>query len=425
MLKTSLQLKNRDGVFVFENIEKPIIPIIKNMSLRGVCIDKNLFEDLNKKYKEELGLIEKKIWDLAGVKFNIASPKQLGDVLFSKLNISLKNQKKTGTGAKSTKESELQKMKDLHPIIPLILEYREIAKILGTYVEPIPSLLDSENRIHTSFVQTGTTTGRMSSQNPNLQNIPISSDRGKVIRDGFIAPDGFVLGSFDYSQIELRIAAFLSKDKTLIEIFKSGEDVHSSVASVVFGVDLKDVTKEMRREAKVINFGILYGMGVTALQQNLGSDRKTAQSFYNSYFQKFSNLALYLEETKASAQKLGYTKTFFGRRRYFEGLRSKIPFIKAAAERMAINAPIQGTQADIIKIAMKRIDYFLVKNGFSDSVFLILQIHDELIYEIKEEVKSVVAPKIVEIMEGVLTREQTEGVPILADSSFGKNWGEL
>ncbi len=419
------ELKKRESEDVFLKIEKPIIPIIAKMEERGVKIDIGIFEKLKKEYSLELEKIETEIWRLAGEKFNIASPKQLGEILFDKLGLSVKNQKKTGTGAKSTKESELQKMKDLHPIVPLIFEYREISKIIGTYIEPIPALVGADGRLHAHFIQTGTTTGRMASQNPNLQNIPISSERGRALRDAFVAESGFVFGSFDYSQIELRIAAFLSGDKTLIEIFKSGEDVHTSVAAVVFGVSPEEVTKEMRREAKVINFGILYGMGVTALQQNLGSDRATAQNFYNTYFERFPDLAKYLDDTKASASKLGYTKTFFGRRRYFEGMKSKIPFIKAAAERMAINAPIQGTQADVIKIAMKRIDDFLVAEKLDQKAYLILQIHDELIYEIAEEVKEKVAPKIIEIMESVLGPEDTKGVPILADSAFGKNWGEV
>ncbi len=419
------ELKKR-GVFnIYNDIEKPLILIINKMQERGILVDKDLFIKINKKYSLELKEIERNIWKEAGVEFNIASPKQLGEILFDKLNITVKNQKKTSTGAKSTKESELLKMKDLHPIINHILEYRELSKILGTYLEPIPKLLDKDNRLHSTFVQTGTTTGRMSSTDPNLQNIPISSEKGRVIRDAFIATPKFSFCAFDYSQIELRIASFLSKDQKMIEIFKSGEDIHTSVASYVFGVQKDDVTKEMRRKAKVINFGILYGMGINALITNLNSDRKTAQEFYNTYFEKFDGLAKYLEDTKKFAEENGFTKTFFGRKRYFDGFKSKIPFIKAMAERMAINAPIQGTQADIIKIAMKKIDKFLIDNKLDEKVFLILQIHDELIYEIEDSLIDFVYPKIIDIMESVLSIKETSGVPIKANFLKGKSWGNL
>jgi DNA polymerase I len=419
------ELKKRESEFVFEEIEKPLLPIIKKMENRGVLIDSDFLKKLNKDYSETLVEIEKKIWEEAGTEFNISSPKQLRKILFDKLGLSVKYQKKTSTGAKSTKESELQKMKDLHPIIPQILKYRELSKLVSTYIEPIPKMVDSENRLHARFIQSGTTTGRMASANPNLQNIPISSEKGAAIRKAFLAPEGFDLVAFDYSQIELRIAAFLSGDEKLIQIFKSGEDVHTSVASYVFGVGMTDVNKEMRRRAKIINFGILYGMGVNALTQNLGSDRKTAQEFYNTYFEKFSGLAKYLDRTKEEANRLGYTKTFFGRRRYFEGIKSKIPYIRASSERMAINAPIQGTSADIIKIAMRRIDDFIKENKLEEKIYLILQIHDELIYEINENLAEEVTPKIKKIMQNVLLPEKISGVPIIANSASGQNWGEL
>ena len=286
-------------------------------------------------------------------------------------------------------------------------------------------MVDESGRLHAKFIQSGTTTGRMASSNPNLQNIPIGSENGKVIRNAFLATKGFDLVAFDYSQIELRIAAFLSQDSKLIEIFKSGKDIHSAVASEVFGVRESEVTKDMRRQAKVINFGILYGMGVNALTQNLGSDRKTAQEFYNTYFEKFNGLAKYLDNTKSEAEKLGYTKTFFGRRRYFEGLKSKLPFIKAAAERMAINAPIQGTSADIIKIAMKKVDDYIVQNKLEDKVYLILQIHDELIFEIESGKINEVLSKIKEIMQNIIPLDKISGVPIIVNSATGPNWGEM
>lgn len=419
------ELEKRESKFIFESIEEPLIPILKQVQREGIRVDRIFMEELLKNYTKELRGVERKIWDLAGFEFNVASPKQLGEVLFEKLSLTVKNHKKTSGGAKSTKESELEKMKDLHPIVPLVLEYREIAKLISTYVEPIPKLLDNESRLHTRFIQAGSTTGRMASENPNLQNIPVSSERGLAIREAFIPKEGYVFASFDYSQIELRIAAILSGDHILSQIFKDGRDVHTSVAAQVFKVAPEEVTKEMRRQAKVINFGILYGMGVNALRENLGTDRGTAQAFLTAYFENFKGVAEYLDKVKEEASKVGYTKTIFGRRRYFEGIKSKIPFIRAAAERMAINAPIQGTQADVIKIAMKRIDDFIKKEKLEGKVCLRLQIHDELVYEIEESVVLKVEGKIKDIMQDVLTNEQTGGVPIIANSAIGKNWREL
>jgi DNA polymerase-1 len=265
----------------------------------------------------------------------------------------------------------------------------------------------------------------MASINPNLQNIPIRSDLGKAIRHAFVAEKGFKLCSFDYSQIELRIAAFLSGDKKMIEIFKRGEDVHASVASFVFGVPQDKVTSEMRRQAKAINFGMIYGMGVTSLQKSIGTTRAEAQKFYDDYFKTFETLANYLHQVKIETAQRGYTETFFGRRRYFEGINSKIPFIKAAAERMAINAPIQGTEADVIKIAMINIDEYITQNKLDDSVYALLQVHDELVYEIREDMADKVAKEIVKIMETVMDPKDTKGVVLKAEAAIGNTWGEL
>jgi len=424
------ELKKRGGEKVFNDIEKPLIPIVDEMNRYGVKIDKAYLEELSKEYTKELTAIEKKIIKLAGEEFNVASPKQLGVILFEKLGLKAKNQKKTAGGAMSTKESELEKLRDLHPIIAHILEYREIAKLLGTYIDAIPELLDENNRLHATFQQEGSATGRMSSHNPGLQNIPIRSARGERIRNAFIAEKDCEVVSFDYSQIQLRVAAFLSGDQKLIEIFKKGEDIHTSVAAEVFGVSADKVDYEMRRRAKVINFGIIYGMGVNALKANLTTEtvqitRAEAQKFYDDYFKTFSTLATYLDEVKATAQRQGYTETFFGRRRYFEGIKSKIPFIRAAAERMAVNAPIQGTEADIVKIAMVRIDEKLKEKKLQDDVHLVLQVHDELVYEVKKTRVKESAEFIKEIMQSVIPLEDIKGVPIIAEAYHGKNWGEM
>jgi len=372
--------------------------------------------------------LEKKIWEIAGGDFNINSPKQLGEVLFYKLGLTIKNAKKTAGGTRSTKESELLKLAETegeNSIAKLILEYRELQKLLGTYIDTMPEQVDKNGRLHTTLVQTGAATGRMSSTNPNLQNIPIKTELGKRIRTAFVAEKGFDLVSFDYSQIELRVAAFLSGDAKMIEMFTSGGDFHRSVAAAVFGVPEDKVDYEMRRRAKVINFGVMYGMGVNALRGNLGTDRAEAQKFYNDYFATFSGLAAYIDRIKGEAARDGYTETFFGRRRYFEGIRSKVPFIRAMAERMAVNAPIQGTEADIVKLAMIAIDNYIQKEKLSDDVRMLLQVHDELLFEIREGKAEKIAPKIKAIMEEVLDPAKTSGVKCVAEFAVGKNWGEI
>lgn len=418
------ELEKTGAKKVFDEIEKPLMSVVDRMEKRGVLIDQKKLKKLSEDYHKELSSLEKKIWKESGVEFNINSPKQLGEVLFDKLGIKAKNHKKTSTGVKSTKESELEKMKDEHPVISYVLAYRELQKLLSTYIDNIPNQLGSDGKLHANFIQAGSTTGRMASTNPNLQNIPIKSELGRNIRHAFIADKGFTLLSFDYSQIELRIAAFLSKDEKLISIFKEGGDIHRAVAAEVFGVKPEDVDKEMRRRAKVINFGIIYGMGVNALRTNLGTSREEAQNFYNAYFEKFQGLADYLERIKTETYKKGYTETFFGRKRYFEGIKSKLPYVRAQAERMAINAPIQGTEADIVKIAMWKVDEYLKKKEMLEDVYPLLQVHDELVYEVREQNKSV-AKEIKSIMESILSSKETEGVPIIVDAKEGKNWGEM
>lgn len=424
--KNILKKLEEEGLIdVYENIEKPLIKIVKKMKDRGVKIDFKYLENLSVQYHKELSKLEKKIWKHAGVEFNINSPKQLGEILFEKMDLKIKNQKLTGKGVKSTKESELEKMKDLHPIIEDILEYREFSKLLTTYIDNLPKMLDEKGRLHAKFSQTGTTTGRMSSNNPNLQNIPNKTELGKRIRKAFVSDTGFKLVAFDYSQIELRIAAILSGDKKLIQTFKEGGDVHEAVASEIFGVSKDRVSGEMRSQAKVINFGILYGMGINALRGNLKTDRKQAQEFYNKYFEKFSELRDYLENVKAETKRKGYTETFFGRRRYFQGINSSIPFIRASNERMAINAPIQGTQADIVKISMKEIDNYIKRKKVEKDIFLLIQVHDELIYEVKENRVESFSSDVIKIMENILNIKETKGIPLKVNHYSGFSWGEM
>lgn len=419
------ELDKRDVRRAFEDLEVPLIPVMETMNAHGVKIDKEALNKLSVDYHKELSKLESQIWKLAGEEFNINSPKQMGDILFVKLGLAEKRQKKTATGGFSTKESELEKIKDKHEIIPLILDYRELQKLLSTYIDTIPTQLDGNDRLHSTFLQAGTTTGRLVSANPNLQNIPIKSTLGQAIRHAFIAEKGYCLVALDYSQIELRIAAILSKDKKLIDIFKRGEDVHTGVASRVFGVEPKNVDKEMRRKAKVINFGVLFGMGVNALKTNLGTERKDAQEFYNNYFETFSELAAYLDQVKAEAERKGYTETMFGRRRYFAGFKSPLPFIRASAERMAINAPIQGTEADIVKLSMIRINEYLESKKLTAEAYPVLNVHDEIVYEVRDDLAEGLAIEFKKIMEEVLDDKETYGVPIITESSIGKSWGDM
>ena len=410
---------------VYDHIEQPLIKVVGKMEARGILIDPKVLAGLAKNYRAELEQIEKGIYTAVGHEFNVNSPKQLAEVLFDELKIIPEKQKKTAGGQRSTRESELEKIRDAHPIVADILEYRELKKLLSTYIENLPPMLDGDNRLHAEFLQTGTTTGRMASQNPNLQNIPLHSERGRAIRHAIVASKGFSFVALDYSQIELRLAAILSGDEKLCEIFKSGRDVHQEVAARVFHVAPEAVDREMRRRAKVINFGILYGMGVNALRAQLGSTTAEAHQYLEEYFNTFKTLSEYLESTRGFARKLGYTETLFGRRRQFPEMKSTLPYVRAQAERMAINAPLQGTQADIIKLAMVRINEMLEKQNAQEDAFLLLQVHDELVYEVRTERVSELSTKIKEIMESVLSLKETRGVPIIATMKSGQDWGDL
>ncbi len=415
------EIKKQSLLTVYNDIELPIIPIIKKAEDKGILVDLKYLKKLSKDWHKNLSDYERKIWDYAGGEFNINSPKQLGEILFDKMGLSAKGLKKTAGGARSTRESELLKLKDEHKIIEEILSYRELQKLLSTYVDNIPEMVDKKGRLHTTLNQAGTTTGRFSSVNPNLQNIPARDGLGSKVRDAFVVEKGYKLISFDYSQIEMRILAHLSGDEILIRTFKNGEDVHTSVASRVFGVKEKEVTKEMRRTAKVINFGIIYGMGVNALRATLKSSREEAQEFYSNYFKKFPKIAKYFEDVKINAHKKGFTSTVFGRKRYFEGIKSKLSFIRASAERMAMNAPIQGTAADIIKMAMSNVDNTIKKEKLDKKIDLILQIHDELIYEVKTEL----AGKAEDVIKNAMEKAVKLSVPLIVNVSTGDRWGEL
>ncbi|MBI2048532.1 MAG: hypothetical protein HYT30_01235 [Parcubacteria group bacterium] len=412
---------------VFEKIERPLISIVERMHTDGIALDTAYLKKLSREYHTELSALEKRIFQHAGKEFNINSPAQLSVVLFTDLKLSIPRHKKTGTGKPSTRESEIEKLRDAHPIINDILAYRELQKLLSTYIDNMPEMVGEDGRLHPTFLQAGAATGRMASQNPGVQNIPIKTEYGRRMRNAFVAARGYQLIALDYSQIELRIAAGLSGDKKLIEVFKKGGDIHTAVASEVFKVPAAQVDAEMRRRAKVINFGIIYGMGVNALRANLGDHvlRDEAARFLQEYFNNFSGLAAFLEKTKRDAARNGYTETLFGRRRFFSGFKSPLPHIQAQAERMAVNAPIQGTQADITKLAMIAADAWIEKEKMRDSVRLLLQIHDELVFEVKKSEIERVAREMARIMETVVEPKELGGVPIAVTASVGENWGEM
>ncbi len=402
---------------VFENIEMPLIKVLAEMEDNGIQINKIILEGISKKISKRIKNLEKIIYKLADEKFNINSPKQLTIILFEKLKISTEGIKKTKTGF-STAASELNKLRAKHKIISKIEEYRELFKLKTTYIDPLPKLADDNFRIHTTFNQTVTATGRLSSENPNLQNIPIRTDLGKMIRTAFEPNENCVFVGADYSQIELRVVAHLSEDKKLIEAFIAGEDVHTKTAAEINKVTLSKVTKKMRQKVKALNFGVIYGMGSFGFAQSAGIEQKEAKKFIDDYMREFQNVAEYIKKTKEFAKENGFVETETGRRRYLPEINSPNFMVKASAERMAINMPVQGLAADIMKLAMIAV-YSEYDNN--ENVKMILQVHDEIILEVREDLAKEVGVKIKEIMENVYKLR----VPLIADVKIGHNWGEL
>lgn len=418
--KLMRQLTDETLLNLFTQVEKPLMGVLKEMHRVGITLDVKKLSTMSAEIHATVTALEKKIHDITGQEFNIASPKQLGDVLYDVLGLGSKI-KKTKTGQKSTNVSELEKIKDEHPVVPMILEYRELTKLLSTYIDLLPTYVKEDGKIHAHFIQTGAGTGRFACEDPNLQNLPVKSELGMKVRGAFVASKGKVLLSCDYAQIDLRAAAILSHDKNLVEIFEQGIDVHAGTAARVFGVKESEVTSDMRRKAKAINFGILYGMGVTSLKEGMGVERKEAQEFYDQYKATFVRLMEYLEEVKAYAWKYGYTTTLLGRRREVPLLKSPLPFLRAQGERIAINAPVQGTSADILKLAMLDATEYFKKHNLVGKADLLLQIHDELVFEIDEEIAQSVANDLVEILQNVLKVRELSNLPLVVSKSLGKN----
>lgn len=403
---------------VFETIEMPLLPILFEMEENGVYLNTGKFQKLSAALAEELAVLEQDIYTLSGREFNINSPKQLSEILFQDLQIPTTNIKKTKTGI-STASMELQKLQ-AYPIVAKIESYRELFKLKTTYLDALPLLVASDGRLHTTFQQAVAATGRLSSINPNLQNIPARNAWSERVRGAFEARPGYVLVGADYSQIELRVMAHLSRDKALVSAFQKGEDVHTTTASVVYKVKLAEVTPDMRRQAKVFNFGILYGMGAFGLAQAAGIAQSVAGEFIKTYFKKFAGVAKFIEVMKEGARKNGYVETELGRRRYTPEITSQNIQVARSGERMATNMPIQGLAADIMKLAMLKAAA-VVRTYDKGEASMILQVHDELIFEVREEKAEVFAKKITEAME----QAYPLSVPLTVEVATGKHWGEI
>ena len=383
------------------------------MEENGIALDLNFLDQLSISFSETIQDLENQIIEIAGESFNVSSPKQVGEVLFEKMG--LKGGKKTATGQYSTSEAILEKID--HPITALIIEYRGLTKLKSTYTDGLLKQANPETqRVHTSYHQALTATGRLSSTDPNLQNIPVRENIGRQIRQAFIAPEGRILLAADYSQIELRLMAHFSQDEALVHAFNHGQDVHSRTASEVLGVALEDVTSDQRRQAKAVNFGLLYGMSEFGLIRQLGFTREESQNYIKQYFHRYPGIYEYMQRTRQIALEQGFVETITGRRLYTPDIKASNMMVRKGAERAAINAPLQGSAAEIIKMAMIEVDKILPKNQAK----LLLQVHDELVFEVNEDIADEISVKIQDVMQKVVTLS----VPLLVEVGKGKNWNE-
>ena len=416
--KLEPELKRLGAEPLFYDIEMPLMPVLAEIEMQGVRIDTGSLKETSRVLTARMEEIEQRIYELAGERFNIASPKQVGDILFGKMKI-VEKPKKTKTGQYVTSEEVLQTLKGKHEIVADILEHRGLKKLLGTYVDALPKLINARTgRIHTSFNQTVTATGRLSSSDPNLQNIPVRGEDGKEIRRAFIPEPGCLFFSADYSQIELRVMAHLSGDENMIEAFREGHDIHAATAAKIYKEDIGGVTRDQRTKAKRANFGIIYGITVFGLAERLDISRDEAKQLIDGYFETFPAVRAYMEQAKESARSLGYVETLFGRRRYLADINSRNATVRGFAERNAINAPIQGTAADIIKVAMIRISRRFKAEGVKSK--MILQVHDELNFSVVPEERELVERIVMEEMQGAFDMR----VPLTADCGWGANWLE-
>ncbi|WP_305456954.1 DNA polymerase I [Photobacterium leiognathi] len=403
---------------VFETIEMPLVPVLSRMERTGVYVDSMLLGAQSTEIAARLDELEKKAFEIADQEFNLSSPKQLQAILFEKMGLPVL--KKTPSGTPSTNEEVLQELALDYPLPKLILEYRGLAKLKSTYTDKLPKMVNpATGRVHTSYHQAVTATGRLSSSDPNLQNIPVRNEEGRRIRQAFVAQSGYKILAVDYSQIELRIMAHLSGDKALLDAFRHGKDIHAATAAEILGLDIEQVSSEQRRRAKAINFGLIYGMSAFGLAKQLDMGRNEAQDYMNVYFERYPGVLEYMESTRNTASEKGYVETLFGRRLYLPDIKSRNGLRRKAAERAAINAPMQGTAADIIKLAMIAVDHW-VQQQPQDEVRLLMQVHDELVFEVKESALESVTAEVKALMEQAATLD----VPLIADAGFGDNWDQ-
>jgi DNA polymerase-1 len=405
---------------LFDAIEIPLVPVLASMEREGINLDVPFLNEMSVEMAKESAALEQKIYETAGEKFNLASPKQLGDVLFDKLKIGGAKQKKTKTGQYATGEEILSYLANDHPIVKDILDWRQMVKLQSTYIDALPNQVDKKTgRVHTDYMQTVAATGRLSSNNPNLQNIPIRTERGRLIRKAFIARDeNYSLVSADYSQIELRIIAALSGEENMIKAFQNNEDIHKSTAAKVFNVPLDEVTKEQRSHAKTVNFGIIYGVSAFGLSNQTSLSRKESAELIDAYYQTYPKLKSYMSSQVDFARENGYVQTVLGRRRYLKDINSANMMVKSGAERNAVNAPIQGSAADIIKIAMINIHHKLTSEGWKSK--MLLQVHDELVFDVHHSELERIQPMIKHEMENAFRMD----VPLEVEIGVGKNWLE-
>lgn len=402
---------------LLENIEGPLMPVLADMEAEGIGLDVKSLEQLSEELRQDLIAIESEIYDLAGIQFNIASPKQVGELLFEHLEV-VEKAKKTKTGQYATSEDVLSKIKTKHPIIEKILDFRELQKLKNTYVDTLPKLIRSDTgRIHTSFNQVVAATGRLSSDNPNLQNIPIRTEKGRKIRAAFVPRNtDYELMASDYSQIELRIMAEMSGDEGMIEAFVQGHDIHAATAAKVYGVSLSDVDRNMRSNAKMVNFGIIYGISAFGLADRLSISRTEAKEIIDAYFRQYPKVKTFMDQAIVKAKELGYVETIMGRKRMLRDINSANAIVRGNAERIAINAPIQGSAADLIKVAMIRIQAAMKKNNMKSK--MLLQVHDELVFDVHKDEKESLKTLVEDLMSNAIKMK----VPLLVESGFGKNW---
>ncbi len=416
------ELKRVNGEKLLYEIDLPLTPILAEMEMEGVLLDIPFFQQFSQKLAARIAEIETQIYKLVGKTFNINSTQQLSEILFVRLGLEPPDKsKKTASGHYSTAADVLEALSGKHPVADLVLENRELAKIKSTYVDALPAAVNPRTgRVHTSFNQVGAVTGRLSSNNPNLQNIPIRTEEGRRVRNGFIAAEGNVLLSVDYSQIELRIVAHMAKDEAMLAAFRAGEDIHAATAAAIYGVELSEVTKEMRRHAKAINFGLIYGMSAFGLTRSTELTLAEADAFVKTYFQKFPGVKKYLDATRKLAAERGYVETLLGRRRYFPALQGKInPQLKNREEREAINAPVQGTAADIMKLAMLKVPSALQAAGLKAK--MLLQVHDELVLEVPEKELEQTA----KVTQETMANAYPLSIPLSTEARAGKSWGEM